>query len=787
MKLPSAINRLLVRSGLVKDEGKAAAGGQGTAGTAKEYQDYLWQEPGFHRTLGSLWFQYIPYVLTAFFSIIYFVIILPTFIPAETLGQDTMFQQLLGFFFVLSEVGIGDAIQRFISEKRISQPKYTIHYLQFFIWFKMISGLIVVTAISAWVFIFLRGYVPLAYSMWYFLLYALLQYPGFYSVFMSALQGYQQFNKVNFINAAMMLFNIGTGYGCVVLFKFFGSLNPIIGETMGSTFGFIVGLYLNNVIVFLLSAKAFQKVLVQIDPTWTLRSVFKAEFPRAIFDECLRFGSQSMSATFMDTFFKMVLTSLAITWLPNYGTVYGILAITINVAGLISVGIPITPIVSEAYNNRKFDLTEYYIGHGLKYTGIFASMFGSAVLAIAPIFLVLSGPYALATVFLPFVAMSRILFAFGKLLDDCTTGCNRPSFRIYYVLIESVSRLVFMAVFIRGLELGWEGFLLAEICSLLAKNVAGWVIFRFKIMRLYMSFTQSIILPLIAGVAQYFVLKALIALVFAPLSWLLGSVIAIGLFVIVGMVITPIYVYWPIYSIGGGWDPVGLDILKEAVEISSLSKPIARLFNDMAQKLGRKSPLYNKFPIHFRSAQFELDELRVMMGREPRASLHVWDLLPQIVTLDKDEIKRRAFEIFTERLSYDQLVWLLAESTLMVQDVFIKKPFGPISTAKGRLELNPDLLNPRPNHDKIAKLAKQLFETQHPSIERLHWLIAERRWLYVTIKNMKRKGASGSPLIQAREHSGPAHVAKENKMAAEMRAAFKKSVDRLRHLTEKHS
>nr|MDO8112761.1 hypothetical protein [Candidatus Sigynarchaeota archaeon] len=78
MKLPSAINKLLVRFGLVKDEGKAATGGQGTAGTAKDYRDYLWQEPGFHRTLGSLWFQYLPYVLTAFFSIIYFVIILPT-------------------------------------------------------------------------------------------------------------------------------------------------------------------------------------------------------------------------------------------------------------------------------------------------------------------------------------------------------------------------------------------------------------------------------------------------------------------------------------------------------------------------------------------------------------------------------------------------------------------------------------------------------------------------------------------------------------------------------------
>nr|MDO8087182.1 lipopolysaccharide biosynthesis protein [Candidatus Sigynarchaeum springense] len=777
MKLPDAINRLLAKFGL----------GGSAKETGKEYRAYLWQEPGFHRTLGSIWFQYLPSVVTAFFSIIYLVIILPTFIPAETLGQDTMFQLLLGFFFALAEVGIGDAVQRFISEKRITNPQSTIHYLQFFVWFRMFSGLIVVTAITAWVFLFLRGYVPLAYSMWYFLFYAMLQYPGFWNAFMSALQGLQQFSRFNFITIGMMLISIGTGYACVSLFKFLGSLSPIIGETMGSTFGFIAGLYTNNVITFLLSGKAIKGILAKINPAWTLKTVFRPAFPRAVFDECIRFGVQSMAATFLDTFIKMILTSLAILWLLNYGTIYGILAITIGVAGLINVNIPITPIVSEAYNNRKIDLTEYYIGHGLKYCGIFASMFGSAILAIAPIFLVLSGPYAMASIFLPYVAMSRILLAFGKLLDDCTTGCNRPSLRIIYVMIEGASRLIFMVVFVLELEMGWVGYLLAETCGLLAKNVAGWIIFRFKVMRLYMSFTQTVWLPLIAGLAQYIVLKALIALVFPTLSWLIGPVIAIGMFVIIGMVVTPIYVYWTVYTIGGGWDPVGLDILKEATEIADISKPIAKIFNDIAQKLARKSPLYNKFPIHFRSAQFELDELRVMMGREPRATLHVWDLLPQVVVLDRDEIKRRAFEIFTERLSYDQLVWLLAESTLMVQDVFIKKPFGPITTTEGTLELNPDLLNPRPNHNKIAKLARQIFETEHPSIEKLHWLIAERRWLYFTLTNMKKKGAAYFSITPGSVHVGKAHAAREARIAAEMRAAFKKSMDKLKHLFEKHA
>nr|MDO8114744.1 lipopolysaccharide biosynthesis protein [Candidatus Sigynarchaeota archaeon] len=619
------------------------------------YRNFLWQEPGFQRTLGAILYQYIPYVASAFFSIIYFTIILPTFIPAETLGQDMMFRMLLGFFFVLGDVGIGDAIQRFLSEKRITKPRYTIYYLQFFIWFRLFSGIIVVTAISAWVFIFVQGYVPLAYSMWYFLLYAMLQYPGFWNVYMSALQGYQQFNKVNYINTAMILVGVGTGYGCINLFKAIGSLSPLIGETMGSTFGFIFGLYLNNIIIFLLSSRVFKQVLRRINPEWTLAKTFKVEFDRSIFRECIAFGAQSMASTFLDTTLKMVITYLAISWLPNYGSVYGILAVTQNVAVLVSIEIPLTPIVSEAFNNRKIDLTEYYIGHGLKYCGMFASMFGSTIFAIAPILLVLSGPYALAVQYFPFVAVSRITWAFGKLMEDCTTGCNKPFFRFYYYLIEGGSRLFFMYIFIISMGMQWQGYLLAEICSLVAKNLVGWIIFRFKIMRVYISFTQTITLPIITGVLHYFVLQGILAAFFRPLSGFLGNTISIGVFVIIGLVVTPLFVWWPTYSILGGWDPVGLDILQEATEISEISKPIVRLFNIMAQKLARKSPFYNKFPIHFRSAQFELDELRVMMGREPKASLHIWDLLPQLVELDKEEVKRRAFEIFTERLSYDQL------------------------------------------------------------------------------------------------------------------------------------
>ena len=126
---------------------------------------------------------------------------MPTYIPTETLGTNTVFTQILGFSGVLAELGLSDAIQRFISEKRITQPQYTIYYLQFFILFKLFSGLLMVTGIAIWTFIFVPQ-TALAYSMWYYLIYSFLQYPGWFNVYNASLSGYQQFNKTNYIALA---------------------------------------------------------------------------------------------------------------------------------------------------------------------------------------------------------------------------------------------------------------------------------------------------------------------------------------------------------------------------------------------------------------------------------------------------------------------------------------------------------------------------------------------------------------------------------------------------------
>ncbi len=365
----------------------------------------------------------------------------------------------------------------------------------------------------------------------------------------------------------------------------------------------------------------------EINPTWGLGKTFHWEFDGKIAKECLHFGIGSMISTFLDTGLKMAITYLAIAWLPDYATVFGAIAVTSIVVANISLNIPITPIVSEAFNNGKIDLTEFYIGHGLKYCGVFAAMFSSTIFAIAPLFLSRAGSsYALAAIYLPYMAVVQILAAFTSFLENASTGCNRPYYRFYYYLIEDLTYIGLMYVFIQIFHLLWIGYLLAQISSLIVKNIFGWTLFSKKIMHPYISVMQTIILPLIAGLAQYGVLVALNVTTFAAIALILTPVPTISIYMLIGFTVTPLLIFWPVYTILGGWDPVGLDIMNEATEISEMSKPIVKLFNYITQHLAKKSPFYNKFRIHFRSAQFELDELRVMMGRKPKESLHVRDI-----------------------------------------------------------------------------------------------------------------------------------------------------------------
>ena len=101
---------------------------------------------------------------------------------------------------------------------------------------------------------------------------------------------------------------------------------------------------------------------------------------------------------------------------------------------------------------------------------------------------------------------------------------------------------------------------------------------------------QTIILPLIAGLVDGRCTWALNVTTFAAIASILTPVPTISIYMLIGFTVTPLLIFWPVYTILGGWDPVGLDIMNEATEVSESPNQLLSLLIILPSTLP-KSPL----------------------------------------------------------------------------------------------------------------------------------------------------------------------------------------------------
>ena len=202
--------------------------------------DELWDQIGFHRPLGGLLYNLTLIVLTILFGVVINLYILPRWVYPfpETLGWQDMTNQIFYLTFVIADLGIGAALQRFIGEIAVKEPRKSLHYIRFFIWFQMFTGLLQITGITAWV---LYGGVTegdLAYASWFFLLHSTIQYPGMLHIFSSVLSTLQQYNKTAWLGFIQgEVFQRLTEIGFVLWGKHYGETHPEVGALMGIALG----------------------------------------------------------------------------------------------------------------------------------------------------------------------------------------------------------------------------------------------------------------------------------------------------------------------------------------------------------------------------------------------------------------------------------------------------------------------------------------------------------------------------------------------------------------------
>ncbi len=593
-----------------------------------------WEKIGFSRTLGGFFYQYVLFLVGMLLSALLFGYLLQLFYPwPEAEGYRNIVGQLFGFLFTIFDVGTAYGIERFIAEWRIKNPRKMLHYIQFFIWYQMITGLIQVTIMSVYALFFASDSAR-AYSIWLMLVLSTTQYPGMLGYFRSALKGLQKFNKeqvLRFISDYM--FQQVTNIGFIVLGRIYGSSHPEIGELMGLAIGATIGSYIDDFFAMWLGAHYFKQATK--DFGFTIRDCFRHEFDRKLAKECLIFGLQVSAGGLVGVGVGWVINLYWIELVPQYSTWIQLSGVAAGIANVVQwgTGIEMVPAISESFLNGKTELAQFYTAQSWKWNFFLAFPLTVMLAAYLPIVLTVAlsftgtESYLLAVDFLLPMIIMKFLEPISRFADMIITGASRPKFFAYIRVLEEIGKLIVMSLIIPVWHWTEGGFSvivwvlpMGTFLPTLLKTIACWMYIHKKIFAIKFPYGQALIAPGLASgiiIGISFLYRGLVWPTLADAIGIIGAALVTVLWMLVGTF--AIYMFF--YAFFGGFDDMSLRIFKEAVEISGPSKPLMK-FLLFFVKLGVKvSPLHNKFPIPSEMARQQALELMVIREAAQKKAL----------------------------------------------------------------------------------------------------------------------------------------------------------------------
>nr|MDO8118069.1 hypothetical protein [Candidatus Sigynarchaeota archaeon] len=342
--------------GTVADAEPAPRADPGNKATSETpiYKDD-WERIGFHRQIAGFFYNYLPVLLGGVFLTMGAGIIIPIILPyPDARGFLEIAKSMYALMFLLFDAGIGSAIGRFVPHYRVKDPKRSLQYLSFFVWFQMMTGLVQITIIAIYVLNWMPGNV--AHLAWIFLVYSTVQYPGMLAIIGTALKSFQHYSKYIFMKFMQDIFQFFTQFLFILLGRFFGHMNPAMGEMVGMSIGLVIGLYVDDFLAFILGAKLFNNVLKDIGLN-VGQHCLRPNFTKAIAKESVIYGLKTMPSGLYGTvlgFFAFIIT---LNVLPQYAAWLGLMNIVQVFTGQIGMAGNITGntefAVSEAYNNGK--------------------------------------------------------------------------------------------------------------------------------------------------------------------------------------------------------------------------------------------------------------------------------------------------------------------------------------------------------------------------------------------------------------------------------------------------
>ena len=590
----------------------------------KQVSEELWGNTGFQRVLGGFWHNYIFNLFVMIFGIVFLGVIFPQYILPfpEAIGFKTVVSSLFALLFTVFDIGIGSSVTRFVAEHvGRGDIKKALEYLRFFIWFQMFTGILQISIISYWALEIAKNSTSFAPLIWFFLINSTVQYPGMLGIYRSALQAFQRHDKSNIVGFVQSVFlEMTTQIVFILLGRMWGANNPYMGELMGATMGYIIGLYIDDFIAMILAGYFFKNILKPYNIS--LWETFIPQFDKDVAKESMIFGLKNMFQGIFYQISMLLMTAMTMWWLPNYASILGLFYIADGITRVIIQDLPAKAAISESFNCGKIDLTDYYIRATFKWYGILTFYLAiEVVMLIPPIIGSIAANYSAAAWMIPYIMLSRFFIGPIHFSDSVQQGADKPELAAYSLMVQMIARAIFFYILLNpkmipSLIPGYNyalGYILADVPAVLAKNIYAWWVIDRKIVKVRINYWQTLITPAIAILPLIPINLVAINLfnTYAKGDQTISLIFAM-VFLIFILFGAPILVVFPMIGLFGGWDEKGLEHFNNASIISGPSRFLVTLMYKTAKFGHDKSPFTNlskKFRIPWEKADKEAAEL----------------------------------------------------------------------------------------------------------------------------------------------------------------------------------
>lgn len=549
-----------------------------------------WEEIGFHRQQAGF--------LQMFFALMFLVIpqlivtsyIMPAFIQPhpQATGYYSFTLRFFEAIWVLFDMGTKYAFIKYFAEYRIEQPARAFHYAQIFIWWQFISGFV-----QIFIFTFLGSIIFVhtnyAYLTWIFIAHSLVQYPGIFLVFQFFFQAMQKTDKqmISYVLQQFLL-RLVAQVITVPIFRAIFSANIMYGSVIGAGIGLVVGQYLGDIAIFLITIKWYRDMKLSLGP------IFAADFTKKELIKSLKFGAKMALGEFLVPAVWLLQVVLVSFYIPSYAAEQGYFELAWTIGTIAAASALLYEgsfaALTEAHTYKKKKLLNYVSGASMRF-GMFWSFFICAALwAIGTYFIIGTAGrgWSRAADMLTLLVFFHLLGPFSWQADKEFASANRPELAGLAWVVEQVSRAVLMLIFLPMFRV-MEVVIFSYIISLAIKDILVWILISFKIHKHTWYIWPTFVAPGIAAVLSYFLLSAIVKVLPASI-----------VFVLVLFILTFfgfLYVYSFLHGFFGGYDDNTLAEFKKASEMVTGVGIFARLLYKTTAWGAKISPLHNKFKV----------------------------------------------------------------------------------------------------------------------------------------------------------------------------------------------